>query len=43
VKSEDIISETQSLCPICLKKIDAKKVLDENKVYMEKSCPDYGK
>ncbi|OAA91875.1 radical SAM (seleno)protein TrsS [Clostridium coskatii] len=42
MKSVDIISETQSLCPICLKKIDAKKVLDVNKVYMEKYCPDHG-
>ncbi|NMM61234.1 radical SAM protein [Clostridium sp. P21] len=39
---KNIISRTESLCPICLKKIEAEKVLEDNKVYMEKSCPDHG-
>lgn len=38
-----IISETESICPHCLKKINAKKIIQHNKVYMEKYCPEHGK
>ncbi len=33
---------TISLCPECLKRIDAKIVFENNKVYMLKRCPDHG-
>ncbi len=33
---------TISLCPVCLKRIDAKIVFEEGKVYMLKTCPDHG-
>ncbi|MHC6180074.1 radical SAM (seleno)protein TrsS [Clostridium sp. JNZ X4-2] len=38
-----VISETESLCPICRKKISAVKVLQDNEVYMEKYCNEHGK
>ncbi len=34
---------TQSLCPICLKKINAIIWNENNETYMEKSCPDHGR
>lgn len=33
---------TLSLCPECLKRIDAKIVFDDNKVFMLKRCPEHG-
>ena len=33
---------TVSLCPTCLKRIDAKIVFEDGKVYMLKTCPDHG-
>jgi len=33
---------TLSLCPECLKRIDAKIVFEDGKVYMLKRCPDHG-
>ena len=33
---------TISLCPVCLKRIDAKIVFKDEKVYMLKNCPDHG-
>ena len=34
---------TLSLCPQCLKRIDAKIVFEDNKVYMLKRCPEHGR
>ncbi|AOY76456.1 radical SAM (seleno)protein TrsS [Clostridium formicaceticum] len=42
----DKIADTESLCPICFKKIPAQKVMytrDEPQVFLEKSCPKHGK
>ena len=33
---------TVSLCPECLKRIDAKIVFEDGKVYMLKTCPEHG-
>lgn len=33
---------TVSLCPECLRRIDAKIVFEDNKVYMLKTCPEHG-
>lgn len=33
---------TISLCPTCLRRVDAKIVFEEDKVYMFKNCPDHG-
>ncbi|WP_378186950.1 radical SAM protein [Aquimarina sp. W85] len=34
---------TLSLCPTCLKRIDAKIVFEDEKVYMLKRCPEHGR
>lgn len=34
--------DTESICPVCLKKIPAKKISYNDKIYMEKSCPEHG-
>lgn len=34
---------TLSLCPQCLKRIDAKIVFEDDKVYMLKRCPEHGR
>ena len=36
------IGKTYSLCPECLKRIPAKKVAENNNVYLEKTCPEHG-
>ncbi|HEY9178217.1 MAG TPA: radical SAM protein [Flavipsychrobacter sp.] len=33
---------TISLCPVCLKRIEAKIVFEDSKVFMLKTCPDHG-
>jgi 7,8-dihydro-6-hydroxymethylpterin dimethyltransferase len=33
---------TLSLCPECLKRVDAKIVFEDNRVFMLKTCPDHG-
>jgi 7,8-dihydro-6-hydroxymethylpterin dimethyltransferase len=33
---------TLSLCPECLKRVDAKIVFEDDKVYMLKRCPEHG-
>ncbi|MBV7274047.1 radical SAM protein [Clostridium sp. PL3] len=38
-----VIFKTESLCPHCFKKIPAEKILEDNKVYMEKYCAEHGK
>ncbi len=35
-------NQTESLCPYCLRQIDARRVRDEDSVYLEKSCPEHG-
>lgn len=39
---EKIISETESLCPICLKKIQARRVLIEEDIFLVKNCSEHG-
>ncbi|MCJ7614246.1 radical SAM protein [Candidatus Bathyarchaeota archaeon] len=38
-----VIKETKSLCPECLKVLEATIVEEDNKVYIEKTCPEHGK
>ena len=33
---------TLSLCPSCLRRVDAKIIFDEGKVFMLKRCPEHG-
>jgi 7,8-dihydro-6-hydroxymethylpterin dimethyltransferase len=39
----NIPQETQSLCPICLKRIPAQRVIRDARVYLEKQCPQHGR
>lgn len=34
--------ETISLCPVCLRRLPAKRVTEENDVYLVKQCPEHG-
>jgi uncharacterized radical SAM superfamily Fe-S cluster-containing enzyme len=36
------VSVTESLCPICMREIDAQIYTRDNKAYMEKYCPEHG-
>lgn len=36
------MGETQSLCPACLSRISARKIIADGDVYLEKSCPEHG-
>jgi len=38
----DILAETQSLCPECLRQIPAYRRLEESSVFLEKRCPEHG-
>ncbi|MFC1907085.1 radical SAM (seleno)protein TrsS [Chloroflexota bacterium] len=38
----ELLEKTESLCPVCLKVIPAKKVGDNGMVYLEKSCAEHG-
>ena len=42
MNSEYIIGKTESVCPVCLKKIPAEKVKVGNDVYMQKTCGEHG-
>ena len=42
MKVYKIISQTQSLCPVCLKRLDAAIVLRGKSYVMKKTCPDHG-
>ena len=33
---------TQSLCPICLERIEARRTIREDRVFLEKTCPHHG-
>lgn len=39
---ETILSETESLCPLCLDRIPARRVLREDAVWLDKECPVHG-
>lgn len=37
-----LLGETQSVCPICLRRIDAQYVAAGDSVFLKKNCPDHG-
>lgn len=37
-----LIGKTESVCPVCLRKIPAEKHTDQGGIYMKKSCPEHG-
>ena len=39
---QGILGYTESVCPVCLKKLEARKVQTGNQVFLEKSCPEHG-
>lgn len=39
---ESSASQTQSLCPHCLRRIAARRITIDDRVYLEKSCPEHG-
>ncbi len=39
---ESHVDETESLCPVCLKRIGAKRVAQGNEVFLVKECGDHG-
>jgi uncharacterized radical SAM superfamily Fe-S cluster-containing enzyme len=41
-KMREILKETESLCPICLNRIAAQRVVEWGNVYLEKKCPEHG-
>ena len=38
----ELLPPTQSLCPVCLKKITALKIEENGNVYLHKTCPEHG-
>lgn len=42
VVNESNISTTESLCPECLKRISAQRVVKGDKVFLVKNCPEHG-
>lgn len=41
-KPRRMLGSTLSVCPVCLKRIEAKRVGEGDEVYLEKSCPEHG-
>ncbi len=39
---EKILSKTESVCPVCLKKLDAERVAIKEDIYLRKKCPEHG-
>lgn len=39
---ESSTSQTESLCPYCLRRIPARRITIDDRVYLEKSCPEHG-
>jgi 7,8-dihydro-6-hydroxymethylpterin dimethyltransferase len=38
----ELWSETSSLCPHCLERIPARRIIEKDSVYLEKACPNHG-
>ncbi|MFN8528159.1 MAG: radical SAM protein [Anaerolineae bacterium] len=41
-EAERFLSSTESVCPVCLSRIEARRVQVEDDVYLIKSCPEHG-
>ena len=41
-EQNEVLRETQSLCPVCLRRLPARHVCEDGNVYMEKNCPEHG-
>jgi len=40
---ENIVGLTESVCPVCLKRITAQRIQVGDQVYLDKTCPEHGK
>jgi len=40
--SVTLLSATESVCPVCLRRIPAERVAEGDNVYLRKTCPDHG-
>lgn len=38
----EVLSQTESLCPHCLRRIPAQRIIENNAVYLQKRCPEHG-
>ena len=38
----EILHETQSLCPVCLRRLDARYVRQGQSILLERTCPEHG-
>lgn len=43
IRPKPINAQTQSVCPVCLKVIDARRVNRSGDIYLDKTCPEHGK
>ena len=41
-KAQVLLAETQSVCPECLQRIPARRVLRGDRVFLQKTCPQHG-
>ncbi|MCC6957190.1 MAG: radical SAM protein [Anaerolineales bacterium] len=41
-EGNSILEYTESLCPICLKVVEARTIVQDGAVYLKKVCPDHG-
>ncbi len=37
-----VVRETRGTCPVCIEMVDARVIVDEGKVFLEKNCPEHG-
>ncbi len=37
-----VLRTTRGTCPVCIEMVDARVIVDEGKVFLEKECPDHG-
>jgi CTP:molybdopterin cytidylyltransferase MocA/uncharacterized Fe-S cluster-containing radical SAM superfamily protein len=37
-----VLGTTESVCPICLKRIAAERIVENNTIYLRKTCPEHG-
>jgi 7,8-dihydro-6-hydroxymethylpterin dimethyltransferase len=42
MQTEVLLGVTESVCPECLKRIPAQKIIDDDRVYLVKECPEHG-
>ncbi|HEX7555588.1 MAG TPA: radical SAM protein [Leptolinea sp.] len=42
ISSDITLSKTESVCPVCLQRINALRILRGSEVYLQKTCPDHG-